>query len=398
MKKNIIKRVVAFLSVACLCMSFASCKLKDKINDWIDSEVDKVIDSIVSDVSTPDSNSSSVEDDSSDSGGGNTSNDNEDSSSGGDTSSDNEDSSSGGNSSNDETVNVELNKPVETGLVSPSNEVALIESSVTALEGAALYMSSARPALKFTFRTTKTLVELVEENRYPVCIVAPLSVFNKVNTSAYTYIDWYEEIRAASLGNQCNVLSLESREGDGYTDLYCTLMDITYENINTKYVAVLMTYSVNDGELIAGSCKYNAYSNGIDYRSNARSVSMVAGAALNAHALGLTTFTDSNLNTLKSYINESVDQANGLSAATADGSVCTVSIKSGTTAALAVNEYLPLKITLSPTIDMPILYRSSDKSIVTVDDYGNVKGVGVGTAVIRVYVAGEIIKITVTVT
>lgn len=374
MKRNFIKRIVAFLSVACLCVGFASCKLKDKFNNWFDDKVNDIVDSVVEDLSTSDSSSG---DD--------------------DMSHDKEDSSVGDSSSSDET-NVELNKPVETGLVSPSNETALIESCATALEGASLNMSSARPALRFTVRSSKDLSSLMDEERYPVFIVAPLSVFDKVNKSAYTYVDWYKEIRTAGLGEQCTVLNVEEITGDGYSDFYCSLTDIAYENINTKYVAMFMTYSLEDSKVVDGSSKYNSFPSGIDYRSNARSVASVAGAALNAHTLGITTFSENSVNTLKSYINESVDQANGLSAATADGSVCTVSIKSGTTAALAVDEYLPLKITLSPAVDTQILYRSSDKSIATVDDYGNVKGVNAGTAVIRVYVAGEITKITVTVT
>ena len=169
MKRNFIKRIVAFLSVACICVGFASCKLKDKFNNWFDDKVNDIVDSVVEDLSTSDSSSS---DD--------------------DTSHNKEDSSVGDSSSSDET-NVELNKPVKTGLVSPSNETALIESCATALEGASLNMSSARPALRFTVRSSKDLSSLVDEERYPVFIVAPLSVFDKVNKSAHTYVDWYNK-------------------------------------------------------------------------------------------------------------------------------------------------------------------------------------------------------------
>ena len=58
MKRNFIKRIVAFLSVTCICVGFASCKLKDKINDWFDDKVNDIVDSVVEDLSTSDSSSS----------------------------------------------------------------------------------------------------------------------------------------------------------------------------------------------------------------------------------------------------------------------------------------------------------------------------------------------------
>ena len=119
---------------------------------------------------------------------------------------------------------------------------------------------------------------------------------------------------------------------------------------------------------------------------------------MNAHALGMETFTDDNLARLKGYINQAVDLANGLEEPTDDGSKVILSVSPTGPKTVSVGQTFKVEATYSPeSINLPIWYRSTDTSILTVDDQGNVKALKAGTAVIGVYVAGETFGITVTV-
>jgi len=145
--------------------------------------------------------------------------------------------------------------------------------------------------------------------------------------------------------------------------------------------------------------KYAAFPSGLDYRSNARSCAYVATAALNAHATGLESFSEENVTVLKNYINESVDQANGLTEATNDGSMYALNITSGTTKTLTVGQSYTIKSEIVPNVEVPIMYKSSNVAVAVVDtSTGKVTAVAKGTATIYLYLAGEEYSVTLTVT
>jgi uncharacterized protein YjdB len=65
---------------------------------------------------------------------------------------------------------------------------------------------------------------------------------------------------------------------------------------------------------------------------------------------------------------------------------------------VSVGETFKVEVSYFPeNVNYPIWYRSTDTSILTVDDQGNVTALKAGTAVIGVYIAGETYGITVTV-
>ena len=100
---------------------------------------------------------------------------------------------------------------------------------------------------------------------------------------------------------------------------------------------------------------------------------------------------------MQGFVNEAVDSANGLTEATDDGSTFAISTNA-TTKTMSVGETFQVVASYTPSnVLVPIWYRSNDTSIVTVDDNGLIKAVGTGTAVIGVYVAGEVVAITITV-
>ena len=103
------------------------------------------------------------------------------------------------------------------------------------------------------------------------------------------------------------------------------------------------------------------------------------------------------LKKLRSYINQSVDCANGKETATDDGSMYAFTTNITAPQNLSVGQSLTIVTTISPNVDIPVWYRSSDEAVIEVDDSGKVIARAKGTAVVGVYVAGETYGITVTV-
>ena len=173
------------------------------------------------------------------------------------------------------------------------------------------------------------------------------------------------------------------------------LQNVFYKNINRDFVCMLVL-ATNTGN--GFTYQYNSYQSGVNYRSNARSIAYVAAASLNAHALGMETFDEAQLARLKGYINQSVDLANGLEESTDDGSKVIMEVSPTGPKTVSVGETFKVEVSYFPeNVNYPIWYRSTDTSILTVDDQGNVKALKAGTAVIGVYIAGETYGITVTV-
>jgi hypothetical protein len=135
---------------------------------------------------------------------------------------------------------------------------------------------------------------------------------------------------------------------------------------------------------------------GETYRTNARSVAYVAGAALNAHAMGLETFTEARAAKLRTYIDMAVDQANGLSAHTNNGDMPVVTLEQ-TSLMLPLGHSHRINGTSEPTgLDIPVKFVSSNETIATVSESGVIHTNGFGSAVITLYYAGQTLTINVT--
>ena len=307
----------------------------------------------------------------------------------------NEQDSSGNNQTPDNGENKDENM-----LVAPANEAALICNDLEMATGAQLYLGSDsdRPVLRFTCNISAGLKAMVEadSSKKLAMLLIPTRFFDRVNPNNYTYIDWVNEFNAAGVDSYYLSEFDISQLGQSGSNYYMRfrLEDIPYDAVNMDVSCLGVLIDNSSG---TPRYTYSKLPNGTTYRSNARSVAYVAGATLNAYELGMETLEAAQLAKVQGFVNECVDKANGLSAPTSDNSSFGITANAtaktlsvGATFQVVAN-YIPSNITV------PIWYRSNDTSVVTVDDNGLVKAVGKGTAVVGVYVAGEVVAITITV-
>lgn len=282
-------------------------------------------------------------------------------------------------------------------LVSPANEASLIADGLEMMAGASVALGEEEynPAIRFSCIVNKDVKTAVDndENKALSFLLAPVNYFDSVNPNNYTYVDW---VKAFEEEKKTVIFSpLEESNFYEYGEDYMVrfrLQNVLYKNMNRDFVCMLVL-STQNGDTT--TYQYSAYPDGLNYRSNARSVAYVAAAALNANTLGMESFTDDQKGVLQGYINQSVDLANGLETSTDDGSKYVLSTNA-TTKAMSVGQTFQVVANYAPSsVKLPIWYRSNDTSVVTVDDNGLITAVGKGTAVVGVYLAGEVVAITI---
>ncbi len=306
-----------------------------------------------------------------------------------------------GNTDNGNTDTGEDNNlPTLKGLKIPENEADYIINGLQMQSGASLYIGedATRPALRFSCNITSELKETVQadSNKQIAMLVFPLKFFEQVNTGEYTYIDWITEFDKAGLDSYYLSVFEDNFNANGNDYFYrFRLENIPYDAMNMEVCALGVIVTTNsDG---SKTYQYSSFPDGVTYRSNARSVAYVAAASLNAHTLGLETFDETKLAKIKSYVNEAMDKGNGLTEATDDNSTFAFTVYPSTTQNMSVGETLTLSVTISPDVNVPIWYRSTDEGVITVEDNGKITAKKAGTAVIGVYVAGEAFGITINV-
>ena len=291
------------------------------------------------------------------------------------------------------------NKEEDNSLKNPTNATSYIADGLEMVSGASIYLGEAEyePAIRFTCNVSGAVKAEVDgsSNKELAFLLAPVEYFDEVNTNNYTYMDWVTAFENAGKTIIYSVLEDGNfnANGDDYIVRF-RLQNVLYKNINRDFVCMLVLKTTNGSTT---TYKYSAFPAGVDYRSNARSVAYVAAAALNANALGMASFSDDDLAKLKDYVNQSVDVANGKAEATDDGSMYAFTTNITAPKTLSVGETLTVITTISPDVNVPVWYRSSDEAVIEVDDSGKVTAKAKGTAVVGVYVAGESYGITVTV-
>ena len=291
------------------------------------------------------------------------------------------------------------NTEEDNSLKNPANASSYIESGLEMVSGASIYLGEEEyePAIRFTCNVSGAVKTAVDNdsNKELAFLLAPVEYFDEVNTNNYTYMDWVTAFEDA--GKTIIYSPLEegnfNANGSDYVVRF-RLQNVLYKNINRNFVCMLVLKTTSGSSV---TYKYSAYPAGVDYRSNARSVAYVAAASLNANALGMENFSEDDLAKLKSYVNQSVDCANGKSEATDDGSMYAFTTNITAPKTLSVGETLTVITTISPDVNVPVWYRSSDEAVIEVEDSGKVTAKGKGTAVVGVYVAGETYGIRVTV-
>ena len=298
--------------------------------------------------------------------------------------------SDGGNNAGDEQTKELLPAP---------NEASLIGEGMEMISGAQIYLGEEEyePAIRFTFNVSSALKAEVSanENKQLAFLVAPQSYFDDVNPNNYTYIDWVMALNGAGKEVFWSPLDEASfiESGDNYIVRF-RLQNVLYKNINREFVCMLVLATTSGNTT---TYQYNSYQSGVTYRSNARSISYVAAASLNAYTLGMEDFDENDIARIKGYINQSVDLANGLEEPTDDGSMYAFTVSPTGSKTVSVGQTFKVDVEITQDVNVPVWYRSSDESVVTVDANGNVVAKKAGAAVIAVYIAGEAVGITVTV-
>ncbi len=313
------------------------------------------------------------------------------------------DEDNGGKPSNGDGLNGGNEKPDEDEvkpLKDPTNLSSLRISAMQTMSGASVYVgndSSLDPAMRFTCLIENPLRAEIESDKTKQAgiLIAPLDYFEAVNPNAYTYMDWISEFDKAGKTYVLGLFDGYLKYDSDTSAVRFNLANVVYKNMNRQFVGMGVIITTKDG---VSSYQYAAFESGVDYRSNARSVAYVASAALNAHVLGLETFDETELVKLKSYVNMSVDHANGLLAPTHDDSTYELEITTGTTATLAVGGTYAIKTEITPNVNVPIWYRSTDTDVITVDNAGVVTAHKAGTATVRIFLAGVEKKVEITVT
>ena len=304
-----------------------------------------------------------------------------------------------GDANNDEVVEPEEEIPALKGLKIPEDEAAYIESRMKMTKGAQLYLVEGYREMRFRCNLTTDLYNEVksDENKEIAILVFPTKYFDEVNENGYTYMDWITAFESAGKTDYIYLPYGDSNIGKAADSYYMRykLCDIPYASINEKFTCLgVLKITDADGNV---SYKYAELASGDTYQSAARSMSGLAGDSLNAYAIGEESFTEQQLTILKGFINESVDEANGLTESTNDGSTYSFTVDSTDTRMLSIGETFKLNVEIVPAENVRVRYYSTDKCVLTVDAQGNVTALKAGTAEILVCVAGETFSITVTV-
>ena len=163
-----------------------------------------------------------------------------------------------------------------------------------------------------------------------------------------------------------------------------SITNVMYQNTNLDFMAFAFVKTV-DGEEV--SYKYASYPDGVNYKTQARSLAYLAAEALNDNVSNLTYYSSEDVAFMKGVINNSVDLAKQLAAPTEDNSVYAVTL-SKTEKTLKVGTEFTLKVTIAESVKVPVWWKTSDASVVTVKD-GVVTATGIGEAMITAHVAGE---------
>ena len=285
--------------------------------------------------------------------------------------------------------------PVLKELTVPANASSLTQSGMVMQRGAALHIvgDSDRPEMRFTCEITGTLYEQNSDNFKIGVLLAPQSYFDEVNVNGYTVIDWIKEFDADGKQYLTTYDTYESsRSSTGYVTQFI-LTNINYENINRKFAAVGFV-KITNGSTV--TYKYGTFETGLNYRTNARSVAYVAGAALNAQALGQASHADDQVQLLRSYVDESVDYANGLTSPVYDGSIYGIVVMCEVKP-LSIGETRAISVRMQEDVEISLTFVSSDPNVLTVDSKGIVTAVGKGTASVKVYIAGRFLPVELTV-
>ena len=286
----------------------------------------------------------------------------------------------------------------------PVNQEDLVVRGMTMRKGAQVFMGEEEDGstpirIRFICWVDTSLIDEVESdpNKRIGMMIAPLDAMEAVNTQNLKYIDWINEFDKAGRSVVVQPVS-EFVESDTTTKkMYMVLDDVSYENINRKYVAMGVLIDSSTGENIY---RYSQFAADSSYRDYARSVAYVAAGSLNGHAMGDYPLADDELLLMEKYMDMAIDNLNGLEEPIFDGSKPQATITQGTSFEIGLdNSWLTkIQVEIEPKgLDIPVHYKSLNMDIVCVTEQGELLARNFGSGKVVAYVAGEPIEISVTV-
>ena len=276
-------------------------------------------------------------------------------------------------------------------LSTPENVLELLASGLTLRDMTELRFDSCTSetgSIRFYVDVESSLYTTVSEDdnlRLGLAMI-PLSYCDQVNVNGHTYMDWIIEFEKAGVVPSIVYADDVIAQLDANTYRYvCYLHSVPVSTfINRPMAAFPFLLSVDeDGNK---TYRYGVYESG-NYRTNARSLAYVAAESLSAYALGIQSYTADEIELCKTYVNWSVDKANGLSEPTDDNSTYSVTV-SPTAITLNVGETATLNVSVAEISHVSVLYKSLDENVATVSGNGKIRGIATGTTIVAAYVAG----------
>ena len=180
--------------------------------------------------------------------------------------------------------------------------------------------SLSRPRLEFSFTVEKAVADGLSAKEEIGAIIVDLDSFYAVSTNMY--VDWVKALNAKQMSYTYKKASIVGTTGTVMT------AGISYASMNTKYGAIPCVKTTLDNGEISYQYASNVFGTFSGY---ARSVSYVVGTELSNNTLnerlGEETLDNATKEKYLSYLDESIDLANGLLAPEYNGNEPTLVLK-----------------------------------------------------------------------
>lgn len=238
-----------------------------------------------------------------------------------------------------------------------------------------------------------------DENKSFGFVIAPLTYFLKVDIDGeLKEVDWLKRFETESmvvltLDGSAVVSKAEPNGTPTEHFIQGSISNILYKNTNLEFMAFAYV-KTTDGEKV--SYKYASYPESVSYKTQSRSLAYLTAEALNDKAVNFTYYSAADVELMKGFINNSVDYANGLEEATADGSIYAVTL-SETEKTMKAGDEFTLEVDIAESVKVPVWWTTSDTTVATVNN-GVITATGIGSTTITAYIAGEKYTCVITVT
>ena len=295
-------------------------------------------------------------------------------------------------------------KPInqtESGLnpITPEQKNELVTSDITMQKPEFAIDSTNGVSIRFRATMTDALRTELESgsNKKLAMMIMPIDFYNGPNKQNAEYIDWINVLNK-EYGITKQQIIFEEYDVSTFASNSFSLRigGVLYNNSIRKFLGLALLETLeSDGTY---SYQYAQFADGTDYRSNAMSLADALSYEFNRMERGLVTHTDAEIATMNKAVNDCADKANGLTAATNDGSKFDFSVNLAIPQSFAVGTTVPMEVRTNPNVEKIYAdYVFSNPSVAKIDSNGNLVTLAKGTTTISVYVFGEVKTVTINV-